>query len=804
MTDSEDDRIGASAPLLQVLAALVPGITRPPQPLTSFVDREIESARIASLLGQDGVRLVTLTGAGGVGKTRLALCVADEVASAFPDGVSYVPLGAVTDPDQVLPAISRSIGIPVEDPAEAVERLVRALRSRRLLLVLDNVEQVRLGAPALAYLLITCPDVRMLTTSRTRLRVSGEHVVAVPPLELPDTGRSATPEQLSNVAAVRLFVERARAVDPSFALTAENVVAVAEICRRLDGLPLAIELAAARVATLPPRALLARLEQRLPMLKGGPHDAPARHRTLQDTIGWSYALLDADERRLFTRLSVFVGDFSLEAVEAVLSLPFPASSPGEAPVPESVPSVLDLIFSLVEHSLLEANREHDAVGDPRFVLMETIREYALTRLGQSGEEAECRWRHAEYFRELVDFAELELTGPKQRVWLDRLELDAANLRAAMSWAISAGDADLSLDLAGGLFLFWLKRGRVAEGQAWLERALAMPEGGPSPARVRALVASLGLAGPTADIELTHEGLTLARQIGDMSGVAKALHHIGAATLAKRPADAMKLFEQALDHYDDDRDHAWRAMTLTLLGLAAHRVGDTARAEATLEEAITLSAQHGGEWEQALALNGLASVVRSRGESAQAAGLYAESLHVAEKLGDAAIATEALMGFAGVLADSNRADEAARLFGAAEALNEAMGFSGERLATPHQYHRDVSGVRERLGDEAFATTWAQGRAMPAHELLRAARAAVERSAGPRTRTRGAAIDRGPVLTPRERDVLRLLADRLSDREIGSHLFIGTRTAEFHVANIIGKLGVADRREAAATAAQLGLV
>ncbi|MCD6033061.1 MAG: hypothetical protein K0S78_5243, partial [Thermomicrobiales bacterium] len=202
MTDSEDDRIGASAPLLQVLAALVPGITRPPQPLTSFVDREIESARIASLLGQDGVRLVTLTGAGGVGKTRLALCVADEVASAFPDGVSYVPLGAVTDPDQVLPAISRSIGIPVEDPAEAVERLVRALRSRRLLLVLDNVEQVRLGAPALAYLLITCPDVRMLTTSRTRLRVSGEHVVAVPPLELPDTGRSATPEQLSNVAAV--------------------------------------------------------------------------------------------------------------------------------------------------------------------------------------------------------------------------------------------------------------------------------------------------------------------------------------------------------------------------------------------------------------------------------------------------------------------------------------------------------------------------------------------------------------------------------------------------------------------------
>jgi predicted ATPase/DNA-binding CsgD family transcriptional regulator len=626
----------------------------------------------------------------------------------------------------------------------------------------------------------------------------------VPPLELPDAGKPSGPEQLINVAAVRLFVERARAVDPSFALSEENDIAVAEICRRLDGLPLAIELAAARVDTLPPRMLLGRLERRLPILKDGPRDAPSRHRTLQDTIAWSYALLDAEEQRLFARLGVFVGGFSLEAAEAMLGLPFEASSPGDAPQTAAIPSVLDLVFSLVEHSLLEPDRERDMAGDPRFVLLETIREFALTQLRHSGEEAESRWRHAEYFQELVDYAEPELTGPWQRVWLDRLELDTANLRAAMTWAISAGDSDLSLDLAGGLFLFWLKRGRVAEGKAWLERALALPEGGPSPARVRALLASLGLAGPAADEARTHEGLTLARQLGDTSGVARAMHHLGAAALTRRPAEAVTFFEQALDHYVDERDEAWRAMTLTLLGLAAHRVGDAERAEATLDEAIALSAEHGGAWEQALALNGLASVVRARGETAQAAGLYAESLQAAERLGDAAIATEAMIGFAGVLADSGRADEAARMFGAAEALNEAMGASPEHRVVPDQYHRDVLSVRQRLGDEGFATAWAQGRAMPAHELLGAVRAAVEHGYKRRTPIGGDAIDRPPVLTPRERDVLKLLANRLTNHEIGSHLFIGTRTAEFHVGNIIGKLGVADRREAADVAARLGLI
>ena len=318
------------------------------------------------------------------------------------------------------------------------------------------------------------------------------------------------------------------------------------------------------------------------------------------------------------------------------------------------------------------------------------------------------------------------------------------------------------------------------------------------------MASLGLARPAADDNLTHEGLTLARQLGDMSTVAKALQHLGAAALAKRHADAINLVEQALDHYPDDRDDAWRTMTLTLLGLAAHRVGDAARAEATRDDAITLSARHRGAWEQALGLNGLASVVRSRGETAQAAGLYAESLHVAERLGDAAIATEAMIGFAGVLADSSRVDEAARLFGAAEVLNEAMGISGEHLAAPHQYRRDISDVRERLGDEAFATAWAQGRTMPAHELLGAARAAVERGYEPRTSIRSDVFDRRPVLTPREGEVLNLLANRLSDREIGSLLYIGTRTAEFHVVNVIGKLGVANRRETAAVASQRGLV
>ena len=436
-----------------------------PAPLTAFVGRERELAGLRALLARRDVRLLTVTGPGGVGKTRLAIEAARELAGGFAAGARFVPLAPLGSPDLVLPAIARTLGIGESRPGGILRDLTEQLASTELLLVLDNFEHVLAAGPDLVLLLAACPALTLLVTSRAALHVSGEHEFAVPPLPLPVERGTWTFEQIAASDAVRLFVERAEAVQAGFRLTPANAWDAAEICRRLDGLPLAIELAAARVKVFPPRALLARLERRLPLLTGGPRDAPARLRTMRDAIAWSHDLLDADEQRLFRRLAVFVGGFTLDAAIDVA---------GDGTLPEG--AVVEGISSLVDKSLLLPAASDDAatddLGEPRFSMLETVREFALDELARSGEEDAVRRAHADYFRALAERAEPELRGSGQVAWIARLETELPNLRAVLDWSLAGGDVETGLRLAGALYWFWFLRNHVAEGRTWFERARA--------------------------------------------------------------------------------------------------------------------------------------------------------------------------------------------------------------------------------------------------------------------------------------------------------------------------------------------
>jgi predicted ATPase/DNA-binding CsgD family transcriptional regulator len=765
---------------LTVHAAELPAV------LTPLIGRDRERALGRGLLRRSGVRLVTFTGPGGVGKTRLALQVAGEVDAdgLFPDGVVFIPLASIADPALVMPTIARALGVQEGADRALRDRIARQLGGRRILILLDNLEHLVAAAAELAGLLEACPDLTLLVTSRIRLRLRGEYELAVPPLTLP--GADEPVADLTRSEAVRLFAARARELRPDFALTPETAPTVAEIVRRLDGLPLAIELAAARLKILSPEALLARLSRRLQLLTDGARDLPTRLRTMRDAVAWSDDLLAPVAQALFRRLGVFAGGFTLEAAEAV------TQGLGASP-----PSVLDGLAALVDHSLVV--RSSAPSGSARYVMLETIREYALERLADAGEEEEIRRRHAAYALTFAERAEPELTGSAQAAWLARLVDEEDNLRSALAWSLEREPAT-ALRLAAALWRFWFASGRFQEGSGWLERALAT-DGGALEARAKALDGLLRLCSRRADYASAaaagEEALILFRTLGDKRGVASALNGLG-LTAAERGdrADAVRLFEESLARYRRIGDRHGTAACLNNLA----RLTGGERALELLEEALAVVREIGSTHAIGHVLQSLGNARRSMGDRAGAAVHYRESLTIAAGQGDRYLVADNLGSLARV---SERPRVAARLFGAEAALREAIA-GPVRQNELADHERDVDATRARLGQEGFERAWAAGRALPLERAIAEALGPGE----PGTATpgsAGSASGAGHVpLTPRETDVLRLLAQGHSDRQIAEALAVSPRTVTTHVTHILDKLRVDARTAAVAYAVRHGLV
>jgi non-specific serine/threonine protein kinase len=755
---------------------------------------ELAAAR-ARLLRMD-VRLLTLTGAGGSGKTRLGLALAAGVNGRFPDGVFFVTLAPISDPGLVASAVARTLGIPDRGDRPILETLKAHLRDRRVLLVLDNFEQLLEAAPLVSELLGASSGLKVLVTSRAPLRIEAEHELPVPPLALPDPKNPPAVEALSRYGAVALFIQRGAAIVPDFSLTDANAPAVAEICRRLDGLPLAIELAAARLRLFSPEAMLARLDRRLPLLTGGPRDLPARQRTLRDTIAWSYHLLDAPEQRLFGRLGVFVGGFTLEAAEAVGGL-------GRDPAPD----LLDGLESLVASNVLQ---RIEGAGEPRFGMLETIREFALERLAESGEEADLRRLHATFFLRLAEEAAPRLMTGEQAVWLERLDREHENLRAALAWSQQGGEgghADpesptLGLRLAGALGWFWSRRGYADEARRWLEAALPRAElAGPTAARARALHALWGMALIQGDYGAVQahaeEGLRIARSLGDRRLVGLSLLHLGVATRHHRgDAEAARaLLLESLAVLRDVGETWGAAYALRDLGVAAWLQGELEAALAYFEDGLALFRSTGERWGLTTTLGHLGTARLRAGDPDRATRLLREALRVARDMGDDWTGAAAVVRLAQVAASIGDHRRAARLLGAAEALLDAIAARNTPVVQAVVVAtRDMT--QPVLGEQAFAAEVVIGRAMSPERAV--AYALAEPVRPPDRPTRGGPARSpgpNPRLTPRERQVAALIARGMTNRQVASALTIAERTAERHVENILDKLGLASRTQVA---------
>lgn len=726
---------------------------------TTFVGRQREIDAARAMLVRGDIRLLTLTGAGGIGKTRLALEVAARLLGEFEDGVFFVSLAQIGDPGLVVQAIAETLGVREEGGQPLSETLKGYLKDKQMLLVLDNFEHLLDAAPRVSEQLMAAPRLKMLVTSRAALHLSAEQEFPVLPLDMPDPGQLPPLDKLSQYGAVQLFITRARAASHGFEVNNANAPAVAEICYRLDGLPLAIELAAARVRVLSPEAILARLESRLKLLTGGARDLPTRQQTLRGTIEWSYDLLQPGEQALFARLGVFVGGCTLEAVEAVCD-------------PKGELDALDGIYSLVDKSLLR--RQDQDAGEARFGMLETIREYALEKLAQGGEGAELRRRHFDYYLALSEEAEPQLKGPKQEEWVRRLEEDHGNLRAALERALGEGvtpgdgqqEAEGAVRMAAALYRFWYIHSYLSEGCRWLDMALQKSRAHPSPsprrkdAEARALNGMGILTWLEGDLDAAwshyEESLALWREAADKKGISMALNNL--AVLAEEKGDypgARSLLEESLTLKREMGDRVGMASSLGNLGNVLRELGNLQEARANMEESLRLERELGNKTNISGRLNDLGLITAKQGDFEEARRLHEESLAIKQALGYRwGVATsysnlavisiaqgdypaarklladsvllrqeignrvgivEVLEDFAWLALEVGQPRQAARLYGVAEARRREF-----EVPLPNtdreQYEGLLARVREQLDSDAFKEEWARGEAMTIEQAV----------------------------------------------------------------------------------------
>lgn len=744
-------------------------ITSPPNnlpaQLTSLVGRDEEVSTLEQLLQLPDVRLVTLTGPGGVGKTRLSLQIAQELLSRFESGVFFVDLTFITETERVPSAIAQVLGLK-DSEGSPLELLVENLRDSTALLLLDNFEQVLDAAPYVSELLEECPGLKMLVTSRAALHLRGEHEFEVQPLSLPARDQFNDLEAIAGAAAVALFVKRAAAIKHDFNLTTANAPTVAQICARLDGLPLALELAATQIKMLTPQAMLARLDRRLALLTSGTRDMPARHRTLRATIEWSYSLLPDDERRLFRLLSGFAGGATLEAIET-LSASWRSAEDG----PTDNGSTLGTVGALIDKSMLRQTAQE---GEPRYSMLETLREYGVEQLTALDEMEELRRAHAGYYLRLAEEWEPDLAGPRQGELMDRLEQEHDNMRAALNWAVGRVETELALRLSVALWWFWRVRGYATEGRRWLGAALELPINAPAGSesdakiklnRIHAHNAAGVLAYEQGDYEQAikfHEGtLALGREIGRRGSIAAALNNLG--LVARGQGDYLKartLYEESLALHTEvgkeTQDRKWSiAISLNNLGVVAVELGEYEKARSLHEEGLVMRREVGdkrgiamglhnlgyvlalqGNYDEARALQeesmglhrevgnnagvayalaALGNIDLSTGKVADALENYMEAMELRLALGDKEGIADALDGLAAVAAATGQNELAARLLGTASSLRESTGL---HIAPTIRnfYERTLNAVREKLGERRFKAAWHEGRGMSPQQVL----------------------------------------------------------------------------------------
>ncbi|MGI9146147.1 MAG: ATP-binding protein [Chloroflexota bacterium] len=769
-------------------------------PATSLVGRSRELAHIDACLRLDGtgIRLVSLVGSPGTGKTRLSLEAAMRLADCFEEGVYFVDLSTATDAEVVPAAIAHVLGATYtgRKQVSVVDTLKRVLRSREVLLVLDNFEGVLGAGPVLEDLLATCPSLKVLVTSREPLRIASEQQFEVAPLAIPDLFRLPALEAFSQVEAVALFVERTRALRSGWELTPDNAGAVGEICVQLDGLPLAIELAASWMNVLSPQAMVPELPHALRLIGTRGAAGPSRHQTLQATIDWSYDLLSDDERRLFRRLAVFDSGWTLDGCSAV------CVESGSDRV-----QALNLLGSLVDKHLVW--RSEDVEGNVRFGLLQTIRTFALERLVESGELAASRRQHAAWCVALGEQAEAELDSPAQVRWLECLEQERGNLRAALEWARTSTDdeaVEWGLRLAATLWLFWDVRGHMQEGREPLNDLLSLPSAQERTLlRARALLAAgwLGyVKGDVAEVErVMEESLAIARELGDARCIGRALAVLG-TTLAAYTNDSERtaaVLEEALRVARPLGDTWSIGFALYNFGVLAMRAGRLDDAEQVLEECRVLSSASGNPFCMACTVFRLGWVAGARGDHARALELLRESLRLNWRLRNRRVVALCLEQLACLGGSSGGPVDQARLFGAAETLFEQLPdytLPPQMLEAPE---RGALAARHALGEPAFRDAWMAGHTMA---IDQAVSLGLDLSP-PRSKVHGGVVSQHK-LTARELGIVRLVAEGLTDQQVGIQLRLSRHTIGNHMRRIFGKAGVTSRTALVMWAVRLGVI